>query len=89
MRSQKTRILELLKQRPVKNYEFFRMQPPILRASERIKELKADGYYITCKRMKKGIFEYRLETEETMQEIREEKDRETLKDIKKELQLEL
>jgi len=76
--NQKTRILELLKQRPVKNYEFFRMSPPILRASERIRELKKKGHDIVTKRLKaRGVWEYTLNTPDKYFE-----DREVVRDIK-------
>jgi len=62
--SQKDRILELLKKRPVYNYELFRLDPPILRGSERVRELKKDGYNIRSRKTeRRGVWEYRLEKE--------------------------
>lgn len=44
----------------VYNYEFIRLDPPILRAASRIDELRKMGFEIICKRVKKGVFKYTL-----------------------------
>ena len=58
--TQKSRILALLKKRPHYNYEFFRLDPPILRAAARIEELRKMGWPIKTERVKRGVFRYRL-----------------------------
>jgi hypothetical protein len=60
MKTQKIRVYEALKKQPVKNYEFFRMTPPILRAAARIAELRKEGHDITTKKLKKGVYEFKL-----------------------------
>jgi len=60
MKSQKKRILEMLKQRPVKNIDFYRMTPPILRGGARIYDLRREGYDISIKKIGKGVWEYKL-----------------------------
>lgn len=55
--SQARRILKFLKLKGrITNVEMVRMR--ILRGSERIRELKADGYIIVTNHVKGGIWEY-------------------------------
>lgn len=61
--TQQERILELLKQRGkagVFNYEFFHLQPAILRAASRVDELRKQGHDIETVKVTKGVFKYIL-----------------------------
>jgi len=65
--SQREKVYQMLKDRGeygVYNYEFIRLDPPILRAASRVDELRSVGMDVECKRIRKGVFKYILKERE-------------------------
>jgi len=60
MKSQKQRVLDLLKKQPVKNYEFFQMSPAILSGAAVVHMLRKEGHDISIKKLGRGVFQYSL-----------------------------
>lgn len=66
MKSQKERVLKCLqtrKEHGVSNFEFFQLNPPILRAAARIAELREEGFSINTIQIRKGHYKYILSEE--------------------------
>jgi hypothetical protein len=62
MDTQKQRVLELLQKKPqgAFTYDFFDLNPPIIRPAARIEELRKEGHLIETVRVSEGNFKYIL-----------------------------